>query len=152
MSSRQVFALLWGPFAIAFGVIFIVKRARISEPGETPTTPAGHPHDTPNSITSSDGSGRRTLCGSWYLRLNRGAHGADTVSDHNGLGRLTSPNGRIVAAWWNMLICAAIVVFSIVIGMTQSAAAFVLTGLGLIMEWQFVRGYRRARQAKAAEK
>ncbi|MEC5150522.1 hypothetical protein RCH22_002163 [Cryobacterium psychrotolerans] len=31
MSSGQVFALLWGPFAIAFGVTFIVQRARISE-------------------------------------------------------------------------------------------------------------------------
>ena len=31
MSSGQVFALLWGPFAIAFGVMFIVKRTRISE-------------------------------------------------------------------------------------------------------------------------
>ncbi|TFC14586.1 hypothetical protein E3O19_10310 [Cryobacterium algoritolerans] len=74
------------------------------------------------------------------------------MSDHNGLGRLTSPNGRMVAAWWNMLICAAIVVVSVVMGMTQSAAAFVVTGLGLIMEWQFVRGYLRARQAKVTEK
>jgi len=31
MSSGHEFALLWGPFAIAFGSIFIVKRARISE-------------------------------------------------------------------------------------------------------------------------
>lgn len=51
-----------------------------------------------------------------------------------------------------MLICAAIVVGSIVEGATQSPAAFALTGLGLIVEWQFVRGYLRARQAKATEK
>ncbi|MEC5150521.1 hypothetical protein [Cryobacterium sp. GrIS_2_6] len=73
------------------------------------------------------------------------------MSDHNGLGWLTSPNGRIVAALWNMLICAAIVVISVVMGMTQSATAFILTALGLIMEWQFVRGYLRALHAKVAE-
>ncbi|TFC02042.1 hypothetical protein [Cryobacterium sp. MDB2-33-2] len=74
------------------------------------------------------------------------------MSDHNGFGWLTSPNGRIVAALWNMLICAAIVVVSVVMGMTQTPTAFILTALGLMMEWQFVRGYLRARQAKVAEK
>jgi len=70
------------------------------------------------------------------------------VIDHKGVGWLISPHGRVLAAWWNMLICAAIVVVSFVMGITQSPVAFVLTGLGLVMEWHFIRGYLRVRHAK----
>lgn len=64
---------------------------------------------------------------------------------------MTSRAGRVTGASWNVLICGAIIVGSVIAGFTQSPAFSVLTAVAAAMEALFVcRLIRALREPDAA--